>query len=205
LRQLDAVSPRDPVSEKRGRPTAKRALFVSSFFSSLPPPNDSSPPFALISAFVALHAFFPKRASGTDAARAPALVLSALPQKALNSNGCKCFLPYTKRPAGRCCSLVVTAAWYAASLASVFVECVEDAPGERLRLRSVLAGELGRAKRSGVTGASLACFERSSEETKVRAVCVGGDAPNASFCARLFFLPSFPTSDELSVRLASDG
>ena len=114
-------------------------------------------------------------------ARAPALVLSALPQKALNSNGCRCFRPYTKRPAGRCCSRVVTAAWYAASLASVPMECVEDAPGERLRLRSVLAGELGRPERgsrSGVAGAPKeACFERSSEETHVWRVALGGDAP----------------------------
>lgn len=43
----------------------------------------------------------PSPASALTAARAPARLVSALCQKALNSNGCRYRLPYTKRPAGR--------------------------------------------------------------------------------------------------------
>ena len=207
MRQLDAASPRDPVSENRGRLFAARAPSRANALRLAPDafPSDAAPelsaPFAVARGSSASGSrsraprpenASPSRApsrapSGAEVARAPALVLSALPQKALNSNGCRCFRPYTKRPAGRCCSRVVTAAWYAASLASVPVECVEDAPGERLRLRSVLAGELGRPERgsrSGVAGAPKEAsrgasrgFERSSEETHVWHVALGGDAP----------------------------
>ena len=105
MRQLDAASPRDPVSENRARPFGKRA----------PSPLVAAPRrgAASISASRPMrcsNASFAWSPSREDVARAPARVLSALPQNALNSNGCRCFRPYTKRPAGRCCSRVVTAA-----------------------------------------------------------------------------------------------
>ena len=121
MRQLEAASPLDPVSENRPR------------LRDGDPAPPSPDPAANTAAPI----------SGDSAKLTPARVLSALPQNALNSKGCRCLRPYTNLPAGKCCSFVAAAAGYAPSLSEKALY-VEDPPGERLRLRSVLAGDADR-------------------------------------------------------------